>query len=258
MFAELWTQLTPAALSGWATALLLLSSLMTSFITAAFGAGGGVLLMGLMTLFLPVTAVIPLHGVIQAGSNAGRAALTWRYIHWPVVLAFTAGGLVGALAGSQLLVRLPQAWMELGLGVFILWSCWGPMPALHHGSRVRVALGGAVTSLLTLFVGATGPFVAAFLRAMALERRVHVGTFSTCMLIQHGLKIGVFGLLGFAFGPYLPFLLAMLAMGLVGTLLGRATLERLSDRRFHGILTAILTLLALRLLYSGAVSAFEG
>lgn len=258
MLTELWTQLTPAALSGWATALLLLSSLMTSFITAAFGAGGGVLLMGLMTLFLPVTAVIPLHGVIQAGSNAARTALTWRHIRWPVVLAFTTGGLLGTLAGSQVLVRLPQGWMEPGLGVFILWSCWGPMPALRHGSRVRVALGGAVTSLLTLFVGATGPFVAAFLRAMALERRVHVGTFSACMLVQHGLKIGVFGLLGFAFGPYLPFLLAMLAMGFVGTLLGRAALERLSDRRFHGILTAILTLLALRLLYSGAVSAFGG
>lgn len=258
MLTELWTQLTPTDLSAWATALLLLGSLITSFITAAFGAGGGVLLLGLMTLFLPVTAVIPLHGVIQAGSNAGRTALTWRHIRWPVVLAFTAGGLAGALAGSQLLVRLAQGWMELALGAFILWSCWGPMPALRRGSRARVALGGAVTSVLTLFVGATGPFVAAFLRAMAMERRVHVGTFSACMVMQHGLKIAVFGLLGFAFGPYLVFLLGMLVTGFVGTLLGRATLERLSDRRFHGILTLILTLLALRLVYTGAESVLGG
>lgn len=249
------TALVPPGVSGWGTTLLLGASTLGSFITAAFGVGGGVMLLGVMTLFMPVTAVIPLHGVVQAGSNVGRTALLWRHIRWPVLLAFAAGGVVGAGLGSQLLVRLPQAWLELALGAFILWSCWGPMPRMQHGSVWRVGIGGAVTSVLTLFVGATGPFVAAFLRALRLDRFRHMATFSACMVTQHGLKIVVFGLLGFAFGPYLAFLAGMLACGFAGTVLGRLVLGRMDDRLFRHSLTALLTLLALRLLYVGARAA---
>ncbi|MDN3517362.1 sulfite exporter TauE/SafE family protein [Aquisalimonas lutea] len=248
---EIWTSLLPQDLPAWGAGLLLLASLAASFVTAAFGAGGGVVLLAVMTLFLPVAAVIPLHGVIQAGSNAGRTALTWSGIRWPVVALFSAGGVLGAAAGSRVLVDLPGGWMELALGAFILWSCWGPTPDLRRGSRGRLALGGAATSLATLFVGATGPLVAALLRSLALDRRSHVGTFSACMVIQHGFKLVVYGGLGFAFGPYLPFLAGMITAGLAGTYLGRMALEHLSDRGFHRALTVLLTLLALRLCYTG-------
>lgn len=248
---DLWTSLLPQELPAWGAGLLLLTSLVTSFLTAAFGAGGGVVLLAVMTLFLPVAAVIPLHGVIQAGSNAGRTALTWRSIRWPVVGLFSAGGVVGAAAGSRILVDLPGGWMELALGAFILWSCWGPAPDLRRGSRARLVLGGGATSLTTLFVGATGPLVAALLRSLALDRRSHVGTFSACMVLQHGFKLVVYGGLGFAFGPYLPFLAGMIVAGLAGTYFGRMALEQLSDRGFHQALTLLLTLLALRLCYTG-------
>lgn len=250
--------LVPPGAPAWALLVLLPASALASFVTAAFGAGGGVMLLAVMTVFLPVPVVIPLHGVIQAGSNVGRTALTWRHIQWPILAAFAAGALAGALAGSQLLVRLPQAWMELALGAFILWSCWGPMPRIHGGSLATIATGGAVTSVLTLFVGATGPFVGAFLRALHLDRLRHVGTFSACMVLQHGLKIAVFGLVGFAFGPHLPFLAAMLACGFLGTFLGRRVLERIDDVLFRRGLTLLLTVLALRLLYSGASAALGG
>ncbi len=252
--ADWLLSLLPPDLPAQGTGLLLAASAVTSFITAAFGAGGGVLLLALMTLFLPATAVIPLHGVIQAGSNAGRTLVTWRHIQWPLVAVFSLGGMAGALAGSGLLVQLRAGWLELALGAFILWSCWAPPLVLRHAGHGRIALGGGVTSLVTLFVGATGPFVAALFRPMGLERRRHVGTFSACMVVQHGLKIGVFGLLGFAFGPYLPFLAGMLVTGFLGTLLGRLTLDRLGDRRFRWMLNAILTLLALHLLYRGAAT----
>ena len=252
--ADWLLSLLPPELPVYAIVVLLLASALTSFITAAFGAGGGVLLLGLMTLFLPATAVIPLHGVIQAGSNAGRTLVTWGHIQWPLVAVFSLGAMTGAAAGSGILVQLHAGWLELALGAFILWSCWAPPLALQRAGRGRIALGGGVTSLVTLFVGATGPFVAALFRPLGLERRRHVGTFSACMVVQHGLKIGVFGLLGFAFGPYLPFLAGMLATGFLGTLLGRMALERLGDRRFHHLLNIILTALALHLLYRGAAA----
>lgn len=250
--------LAPPGVPAWALLALLPASALASFVTAAFGVGGGVLLIAVMAPFMPVAAVIPVHAVIMAGSNVGRVALTWRHVQWPILLAFTAGAAVGAGAGSQILVRLPQAWMELALGAFILWTCWGPMPRVHRGSLATIGVGGAVTSVLTLFVGATGPFVGAFLRPLRLDRLQHVGTFSTCMVLQHGLKIVVFGLVGFAFAPWLPFLAVMLVCGFLGTALGRLVLERIDDALFRRALTLLLTVLALRLVYSGLASGLGG
>ena len=241
----------------WATALMLAAGVLTACLTTALGAGGGVLLLGVMSLFLPVTTVLPLHGAIQAGANGLRTALLWRHVQWPVLLAFAAGAVPGAWAGSRLLAGLSEVWLELGLGAFILWACWGPMPRISRGSNVRIGLGGAVTSALTLFVGATGPVVAAFLRAMRMPRLHHMGTFSACMVLQHALKIAAFGLIGFAFGPYLPFLGAMLLCSLLGTGTGRLLLGRLDDRMFHRMLAVVLTLLALRLLYGVLVDALD-
>ena len=241
----------------WVTAVLCAVGVLTSLITASVGAGGGLLLLAVMTMFLPVASAIPLHGVIQLGSNASRAALLLRHVRAPVLLAFAAGAVAGAAAGSQALVRVPEAWLQLILGAFVLVLAWVPVPRLRAGSTAGVAGAGVVTTVLTLFVGATGPVVAAFFHALRLERLTHVGTFSACMLIQHGLKIAVFGLAGFAFGPYLPFLAAMLVSAFVGTWLGRQLLLRLDDARFHRLLAAVLTLLALRLLYLGVTGVLD-
>jgi uncharacterized membrane protein YfcA len=250
--------LLPPDIPAWIVVGLLITSMVTSFITAAFGIGGGVALLAVMATAIPASVVIPLHGVIQIGSNAGRTALMWRHIRWPVWLAFAAGAVIGIALGASLLVELPQGWLELALGAFILWSCWGPMPRLQQGSNLRLALGGAVTSVLTLFVGATGPFVGALLRAMHMNRLHHVGTFSACMVTQHGLKILVFGLVGFAYAPYLPFLAAMIGFGFIGTWVGRQVLERMNDALFRRVLSVLLTLLALRLLQAGATQLLSG
>ena len=248
---ELALGLLPPALSPAASAVLLVAAVAGSFVTAAFGVGGGVLLLGIMTLFVPVSAVIPVHGVVQAGSNVWRGAILLRHVRWPLVAVFAGGGVVGAAAGSRLLIQLPEAGLELALGVFILLSCWLPAPRVQRSSLPRIALGGGVTSLLTLFVGATGPFVATLIRPLHLDRRVHVATFSACMTLQHGLKLAVFGFAGFAFGPWLPWLALMLAAAFLGTWIGRQVLERMDDRLFRRTLTVLLTVLALRLVASG-------
>ena len=58
---------------GWPLALTLLAvSTAGSFITAAFGIGGGAVMLATMALILPAPALIPVHGVVQLGSNVGR------------------------------------------------------------------------------------------------------------------------------------------------------------------------------------------
>ncbi len=242
----------PAELELPSVLLLLASSLLTSMLSAAFGLGGGVALLAIMTLFLPITSVIPLHGVIQAGSNLSRLALLLQYVDWRTVTAFTLGTLLGVAAGSLVLIELPTGLPELILGLFIVWTLSGLQPRLATGRRqAALTLGGVGTGFATLFVGATGPLVAAVLRILRLQRHRHVATFAACMVLQHLTKIVAFALLGFSLAPWLPFLAGMLMTGLLGTWLGRQVLDRLDEAVFRVVLSGILALLAARLIYQG-------
>lgn len=255
MEAAQWAWLLPDA-PAWAAPVLLASAALGALITTTLGAGGGLLLLAVMTVFLPVSATIPLHGVVQAGAGASRTLLLWRHLSLPLLLAFAIGAIAGAAAGSLVLVRLPEPAMQLILGVFILLLAWVPVPRLQRVSRSGLGVVAAITTGLTLFVGATGPFVAAFLRALRLDRLQYMATFSTCMLLQHGLKVAVFALAGFAFAPWLPFLAAMLAAVFAGSWLGRHVLVRMNNILFQRALAVVLTLLAVRLLHSGALGVF--
>ena len=241
--------LIPESLSLTVALFLLASSTITSMITASLGAGGGVLLLVLMATWMPPAAIIPVHGMIQLGSNFGRAALTWRHVDWRVIAAFAPGVLVGAALGAWLLVSLPAHIWQLTIALFVLFLCWGP--ALPRGAfgAPGVFLASALTSFVSLFVGATGPLVAAFIKQKT------VATFATAMTLQHAPKALVFGIAGFVFLEWLPFILAMIGCGFAGTWLGLHVLKSLGNRWFSLIFNLVLTALAVRLLWQASVSA---
>lgn len=227
---------------------LIATSFVTSFITVAFGIGGGVLLLGIMASLVPPAALIPVHGVIQLGSNLFRAALMRSHVQWGPVSAFAVGAVAGVALGGMIAVDLPPGAVLIGVGCFIIFSVLMKPPA-WFGRHAWFA--GGVSSLLTMFFGATGPFVATFVKTLGLERQRHVATHATLMTLQHGLKIVTFGILGFAFGPWLVFLALMIGSGFLGTVAGRQVLVKMSDRLFKHLLDIVLILLALRLIWSG-------
>ncbi|WP_035527654.1 sulfite exporter TauE/SafE family protein [Haliea salexigens] len=247
----------PPGLDVATTVLLLGCSTLTSLLTATLGAGGGVLLLLLLSLWLPPAIIIPVHGLIQLGSNGGRAALTWRHIDWRLLRAFAPGVALGVLAGALLLVTLPPAIWQLSIGLFVLYLCWGPpLPRAALGATGTFAA-AALTSFASLFVGATGPLVAAFVKQTQTDRYRTVATFALAMVLQHAPKLLVFGTAGFIFRDWLAFALAMIAAGFAGTWLGVRLLGTVSDRRFSRLLNVVLTVLALRLLWQ-AVDALLG
>ncbi len=229
--------------------ILLACSALTSLITAAFGAGGGVMLLALMAMWVPPAAIIPVHGMIQLGSNAGRMAMTWRHVDWRVIGAFLPGVVLGAIVGSLVLVRLPAWLWQVTIAAFILYLCWAPkLPALALG-RGGIFAASALTSFISLFVGATGPLVAAFIRQIHSDRFVTVSTFATAMTLQHLPKAMVFGFAGFVFRDWLWFMVAMISCGFLGTWIGLKILGRLENRTFQRVFNLLLTVLALRLLW---------
>ncbi|MDI5891164.1 sulfite exporter TauE/SafE family protein [Halomonas rhizosphaerae] len=238
-------------LSGGINLVLVLLSVFTSAFTAAVGVGGGVLMIMALAQVMPAAALIPVHGMVQLGSNVGRTAMTWRHVDHALLGAFLPGVVLGALAAAWLLVRLPAGVLELCIAAFVLFTCWGPGLPKRALGRAGVVVAGAVTTLLSSLVGASGPMVAAFIKQSLSGRLAKVATFSACMLLQHLTKAFVFGVAGFVFRDWLPLMLVMVAAGFLGTWLGLRLLHRLSEHRFDTLFKWALTLLALRLVWLG-------
>lgn len=221
----------------------------TSFVTASLGAGGGVMLLAIMAQVLPPQVIIPVHGIVQLGSNLGRAAMSARHIDWHIIGSFAPGAIVGGVVGSFAIVTLPPQYLYLSIGLFTLFLCWVPrLPGFALGRGGTAAIGGA-TTFLTLFVGATGPVVGAFIKQRHTDRFATVATFAAAMSIQHTLKAGVFQVVGFDLRPWLWTMALMIGAGAVGTWIGLKLLRRFPDRWFQPAFRVVLTLLALRLLW---------
>ncbi len=240
--------LMPPELTAGVVALLCVASFLGSLITVAFGIGGGALLLAIFAVLLPPAALIPVHGVVQVGSNLGRAILFFRHTLWPALPWFVVGSVAGVAVGGAIVVNIPPWAVQVGVGLFIAWSVAARPPKWLSAWPVVT---GAVSSFLTMFFGATGPFVANYTRSLNLARHAHVATHATLMSVQHLLKSVVFGLLGFAFAPWAGFIVAMILAGLLGTLAGNLVLRRMTDNRFHQALNIVLLLIAARLIWSG-------
>ncbi len=241
---------------GWPVAATLLAvSFASSFITVAFGIGGGAVMLAVLATLLPGAAIIPVHGLVQLGSNTGRAAVMFHHLQRDVVAPFAAGALVGVALGGLFVVQLDPAVIQIGIGAFILWTVLLPPPAFLKRSA---ALTGAFSSFLTMFFGGTGPFVAAYVRSQGIGRMGYVATHATLMTLQHLLKTVTFGLLGFAFSQWLGLIVLLIVFGFAGTVAGKQVLARIDERRFGLVLSAILGVLALRLIYAGLAEIYRG
>lgn len=244
----------PDGLSQLDVVVLVIMSAFTSMMTAAVGIGGGVLLLAVMAQILPVQALIPVHGLVQLGSNGNRAYMTRQYIDWKMSRLFVLGALVGAVVSAWIVVQLPLDVIRLSVAFFILFLVWGPKPKAVNLSNAKLVMAGGVTTIISAFVGATGPLVAAFVHRQNMDKLPSVATFAACMSFQHMLKAMVFVTVGFAFQDWFVVIVLMIISGAVGTWIGLHLLKSLSADLFKQLFRWLVTLLALRLCWQAFFS----
>lgn len=244
--------LLPAGVSLSVALVLIVFSFFTSALTAAFGLGGGVAMLGALAGSVSPNVVVAVHAVVQLGSNTGRAIVQRAHVLWPVVARFAAGSIIGIAAVAYAFTAIPERALLVVLGLFILTMAWVPKPSFPGLDKAGVVLGGAVSAIASMFVGATGPITNAILKAIGADRKQIVATQAMCMTIQHLMKAVAFGFIGFAFRDWVWLIAAMIASGFAGTLLGTKLLERMSEKTFATALKWMLTVIGLDLLRRAA------
>ena len=234
---------------------LSLASFVTAFIGVYTGAAGGVMLLAVMALAMPTSALIPVHTVVMLGAGVTRTMIMWRHVMYQTLLPYIIGAALGAAAGARVFVSLPTSSLLGILGAFVLLVTWMPKLGRIGAERGRFLFLGFGTTFLGIFVSATGTLLAPFVASAAPDRRNHSATIGALMMTTHVSKLVAFGFIGFAIGRFVPLMAAMIAAGAVGNWLGHRALYRTSEQRFRLILQIMLTLLGLRLLWSAAAGA---
>ena len=237
----------------WEFLILCLSSYITSTITASFGLGGGALLILIMVNILNPLAIVPVHAVIQISSNSTRAVMLREHIDLKYFTPFIFGSLIGVSIAGIILIDLPKHIIQSLIGIFILYSIYVPQSRNIKISNKSIGLIGLISSFLTMFIGASGPIMAPFIKSFTKNRQSTVATQAAFMTWKHGIKIIVFIFLGFSFSEYIYLIIAMIIFGIFGTWTGKKILTNINEKIFGRVFYFILTILAIRLIYEGLI-----
>lgn len=218
----------------------------TALVSGIFGMAGGLILMGALTLLMPVGTAFVVHGVIQLVSNGWRAVLNRRNIVWSVVGWYALASALAALAFG-LVSFVPSRPLVLVLLGLVGFSVWIPARrlALDAQRPGHAFASGLLVTGTNLFAGVAGPLLDIFFIRTALTRHQIVATKAVTQVFSHLAKIAVYGWALAVGGGGFPWAAVLLALPftLVGTRLGKAVLDRMTDAGFIGWTRWIVTLI---------------
>jgi uncharacterized membrane protein YfcA len=228
-------------------ATLAAAVLSTSFISGNFGMAGGMILIGILLLLMPLPAAMVLHGLTQMASNGWRAWLWRSHIAWPVVATYAAGAAAAAIlfAAAGLMPDKPTTLILLGLMTFAGLGLPGRLAPDIMRPRDAVACGALCTGL-QLCAGVSGPIFDVFFVRSRLDRKGIVATKATIQLLGHFLKVLYFGhaLLGSAAGVAPAAVVLAVILAVTGTQLSRRVLDAISDAQFRSWSRALIAAIA--------------
>ena len=226
-------------------AALLVAVFCTSTLSGIFGMAGGLILLGVLLVILPVSTAIAVQGAIQIVANGSRAFFSRAFID-RAILGIICLGLV-TVGIILFLVRytpnLATVCIAIGLLPILVWipQSWLALDASKpHHAFICGLLGGG----LNLAVGVSGPTVDIFFIRTPMDRRKIIATKAATQVISHASKVLFYWNATMVLTPFEWAAIALAApFAIAGTSAGHWVLQRLTDANFKAwtrwIVTAI-------------------
>ena len=231
--------------------ILIISSVLTAIISAVIGMGGGVLLLSIMTFFMPAQSLIPIHGVVQLISNSTRVYYLKAHVKWDYYRYYIFGLPIGAIASTYLLKYIFQTqYIYLLLALIIFYAVFKPkkLPEFKVKQKYWILI-GIFTGFLAILVGAVGPMLAVFFIRDDFEKEEIVSTKAMMQLSAHLIKIPAFLYLDFDYTSNL-FLISIMGIGvIIGTKFGIKLLKRVDNNSFKILFKTVLFIAGIRITY---------
>ena len=218
--------------------------IITATLSGIFGMGGGLLLMAIYVLLLPVSSAMVLHGITQLVSNGFRCFLLRKHIHWPVIPYYVGGALVSVMLVWVTTLSLNKPATLLALGLIPSLNFVPKLPALDFMKPRHAFSCGIIVAGAQMTAGVSGALLDVFFLKTPLNRHQVVATKALTQSMGHLAKTLYFGsLLSAGSGEGIPIWVVpvVIISAMAGTAVGRAILEKLSETGFRKASTALVT-----------------
>lgn len=208
--------------------------LLTSMLSGVLGMGGGMLLMGVLTLLLPTGVAMTLHGLAQLTANGSRTLLHIKHVEWRI-LPFYSLGALGAFLLFYVWKFFPESWLVyLLMGSMPWFALFGKrFMVLDIEKPAHAVFCGFLVCLLQLASGVSGPALDIFYLHTRMSRHRIVASKALTQTLGHALKIFYYGPLmassEFSQGQAI----TVAALALTGTIMGGKLLDQANDENFQ-------------------------
>ena len=223
-------------------------SFLTSTVAGVVGIGGGMMLIAILPSFLPLNALIPVHGLTQMSSNLSRAVFGYKDVQFEVIPKFLLGSAIGIGIFAGILNFISLEYVPLFIGAYILLSLWSEKFNEKIKRYESYFLAGFFQTGLSMVVGATGPLTMTLLLKDYKDKDKVVATGAALMSITHILKVFVFMYFGFVFLDYIGIIIAMIIGAVAGSWAGTKLRDKIDGKKFLLILKVLLSALAIHVI----------
>ena len=223
--------MTPAAL-----ALLGFTVLSTSFLSGLFGMAGGMILLGVLLVYLDVATGMVVFSIIQFVSNGWRAALWWRFVIWRIFFVYVLGAVLsfGLMLYIAIVPSKAAVYLSLGLLPFAI-------ELLPKNARPNIEwrgvpfVTGVLTTVVQLLTGVGGLFLDIFFQKSMLDRKRTIATKAVTQTFSHVVRVAYFGSLAGLNSEAVPpwSYIPAIALSIGGTSLAARVLEHMTDVGFR-------------------------
>ncbi len=206
------------------------------------GFGSGLIAVPLLALVFPITAVVP---VVVSLDYIGSASQSVRNLHdiaWREQAVLLPFMLVGILGGLYLFTVVPTWVLAKTLGVFVIaFGIYQLLPLRPaRGSRIAATYCGVLGGLLGTLFGTGGPFYAIYLNLRALDRTAFRATFALNFLIDGGVRLIAYAVMGLLSRETFLHIAAALPIAAAGLFAGGRIQMEVSQRTFVQIIGMLL------------------
>ena len=237
------------------SSMVLLFLLVTggAFVTSLTGLGGGTLVLAGLLLVYPPELAIHLHRFTQLTSNALRAGIFFKHVHWRAVAAYAVLMVPASWAAGLIFEYINPSFLKILVGIFILVSIipFKFKPKEEPGFKTFVLLGG-FSSFFGVFVGSIGPAVTPFFNRLKISRDGNISTKAAGqMLLQISKIIACAVAAGVDFVSLKDHVGLLIVGTLFGVLISIPISKRISDQKFDLGVNVLLGLISIKILVEG-------
>ncbi len=227
-------------------ALIGATILFSSFLSGVFGMAGGMVLLGVLLVYLDVAAAMILFSIIQFFANGWRAVQWWGFVRWRIFVFYCLGGAV-AFSVMRLIEFVPPkplVYFLLGIMPFVI-------ELVPRSARPNIEWRGVpfITGLLTTVVqfiaGVGGLFLDIFFQKSMLDRKTTLATKAVTQSASHVLRATYFvsfGSVGDTVGIWS--IVVAIVLAIAGTAFAPYVIERMSDHGFRQWTRAIIMIIS--------------